>query len=59
MGILCRWHNTECLESGKVILKCKDGKFFPAIKLRINLFRNNEALGEDIMNLNLRRESKK
>lgn len=33
---LARWHNTECLESGTVILECKDGKY--------------EALGEeDIM----------
>ena len=33
-----RWHNTECLESGTVILECKDGKY--------------EPLGEeDIMNL--------
>ena len=28
-----RWHNTECLESGTVILECKDGKY--------------EALGEE------------
>ncbi|MDO4800848.1 MAG: WbuC family cupin fold metalloprotein [Prevotellaceae bacterium] len=35
---LGRWHNTECLESGTVILECKDGRY--------------EALGkEDIMNL--------
>ena len=35
---LCRWHNTECLESGTVILECKDGRY--------------EALApEDIMNL--------
>lgn len=35
---LGRWHNTECLESGTVILECKDGKY--------------EALGEeDIMKL--------
>lgn len=35
---LARWHNTECLESGTVILECKDGKY--------------EALSdEDIMNL--------
>ena len=33
---LGRWHNTECLESGTVILECKDGRY--------------EALGEeDIM----------
>ena len=33
---LGRWHNIECLESGTVILECKDGKY--------------EALGEeDIM----------
>ena len=33
---LARWHNTECLESGTVILECKDGRY--------------EALGEeDIM----------
>ena len=24
---LGRWHNTECLESGTVILECKDGKY--------------------------------
>lgn len=30
---LARWHNTECLESGTVILECKDGK--------------SEALGEE------------
>ena len=24
---LARWHNTECLESGTVILECKDGKY--------------------------------
>ena len=30
---LARWHNTECLESGTVILECKDGKY--------------EALGEE------------
>ena len=30
---LGRWHNTECLESGTVILECKDGKY--------------EALGEE------------
>ena len=31
-----RWHNTECLDSGTVILECKDGRY--------------EALGEeDIM----------
>ena len=24
-----RWHNTECLESGTVILECKDGKYEP------------------------------
>ena len=23
---LARWHNTECLESGTVILECKDGR---------------------------------
>ena len=35
---LGRWHNTECLESGTVILECKDGRY--------------EALvAEDIMNL--------
>ena len=35
---LGRWHNTECLESGTVILECKDGRY--------------EALGEeDIMKL--------
>ena len=28
-----RWHNTECLESGTVILECKDGRY--------------EALGEE------------
>ena len=22
-----RWHNTECLESGTVILECKDGRY--------------------------------
>lgn len=34
---LGRWHNTECLESGTVILECKDGRY--------------EALAEeDIMN---------
>ena len=30
-----RWHNTECLESGTVILECKDGRY--------------EALGEGDM----------
>ena len=35
-----RWHNTECLESGTVILECKDGKSF-------DLLRNNEALREE------------
>ena len=30
---LARWHNTECLESGTVILECKDGRY--------------EALGEE------------
>lgn len=45
-----RWHNTECLESGKVILECKDGKSFDKL-------RNNEALGEeDIMSLDSRRK---
>lgn len=24
-----QWHNTECLESGTVILECKDGKWKP------------------------------
>lgn len=24
-----RWHNTECLESGTVILECKDGRYEP------------------------------
>lgn len=24
-----QWHNTECLESGTVILECKDGKYEP------------------------------
>jgi len=24
-----QWHNTESLESGTVILECKDGKYFP------------------------------
>ena len=24
-----QWHNTECLESGTVILECKDGKYSP------------------------------
>ena len=24
---LGRWHNTECLESGTVILECKEGKY--------------------------------
>lgn len=24
-----QWHNTECLESGTVILECKDGKWIP------------------------------
>ena len=24
-----QWHNTECLESGTVILECKDGKWRP------------------------------
>ena len=24
-----QWHNTECLESGTVILECKDGKYDP------------------------------
>ena len=24
---LGRWHNTECLESGTVILECKDGRY--------------------------------
>ena len=24
---LARWHNTECLESGTVILECKDGRY--------------------------------
>lgn len=28
-----RWHNTKCLESGTVILECKDGRY--------------EALGEE------------
>lgn len=32
---LGRWHNTECLESGTVILECKDGMY--------------EALGEEDM----------
>ena len=32
---LGRWHNTECLESGTVILECKDGRY--------------EALGEEDM----------
>ena len=32
---LARWHNTECLESGTVILECKDGRY--------------EALGEEDM----------
>lgn len=45
-----RWHNTECLESGTVILECKDGKPF-------DMLRNNEALGEeDIMSLDSRRK---
>ena len=35
-----RWHNTECLESGTVILECKDGKSF-------DLLRNNEVLREE------------
>ena len=26
---LGRWHNTECLESGTVILECKDGRYEP------------------------------
>ena len=26
---LSRWHNTECLESGTVILECKDGRYEP------------------------------
>lgn len=26
---LARWHNTECLESGTVILECKDGRYEP------------------------------
>ena len=40
---LGRWHNTECLEFGTVILECKDGKPF-------DWLRNNEALvEEDIM----------
>lgn len=30
-----RWHNTECLESGTVILECKDGRY--------------EALGDEDM----------
>lgn len=35
---LGRWHNAKCMESGSVILECKDGKY--------------EPLGEeDIMNL--------
>jgi len=24
-----RWHNSECLESGTVILECKDGRYEP------------------------------
>ena len=24
---LGRWHNTECMESGTVILECKDGRY--------------------------------
>ena len=24
-----RWHNTECLESGTVIMECKDGRYEP------------------------------
>ena len=24
-----RWHNTECLETGTVILECKDGRYEP------------------------------
>ena len=32
---LGRWHNTECLESGTVILECKEGRY--------------EALGEEDM----------
>lgn len=24
-----RWHNTECLEPGTVIMECKDGKYEP------------------------------
>ena len=35
---LARWHNTECLESGTVILECKDGRYEPLAE-------------EDIMNL--------
>ena len=26
---LARWHNTECLVSGTVILECKDGRYEP------------------------------
>jgi len=38
-----RWHNTECLESGTVILECKDGRSFDKL-------RNNESLSdEDIL----------
>ena len=40
---LARWHNTECLESGTVILESKDGRPFDKL-------RNNKALSdEDIM----------
>lgn len=24
---LFRWHNTECMESGTLILECKDGRY--------------------------------
>ena len=33
---LGRWHNTECLESGTVILECKNVKPFPSMELRMN-----------------------
>ena len=28
-----RWHNTECLESGTVILECKDGRYMAKIAI--------------------------
>ena len=30
---LGRWHNTECLKSGTVILECKDGRYMAKIAI--------------------------